>query len=58
VLIKLAPHFRKIVRKHLVIAGILVEQAAEVEAAYRDRGFGPARTVTRGDWVRLELEPQ
>ena len=58
VLIKLAPHFRKIVRKHLVVAGILVEQAAEVEAAYRDRGFGPARTVTRGDWVRLELEPQ
>jgi ribosomal protein L11 methyltransferase len=56
-LIRLAPHFRRIVRRHLVLSGILVEQTDEVKAAYRDRGFAPARTEARGDWVRLELEP-
>ena len=57
-LIQLAPHFRRIARQRVVLSGILVEQAAEVAAAYRERGFAPAHTQVRGDWVRLELGPE
>ncbi len=57
-LLQLAPHFRRTVRRRLVLSGLLVEQAAEVAAAYRAHGFAPARSESRGDWVRLELEPE
>jgi ribosomal protein L11 methyltransferase len=56
-LVQLAPHFRRVVGSHLILSGVLVEQAAEVGAAYRNRGFRPPRVESRGDWVRLELEP-
>jgi ribosomal protein L11 methyltransferase len=57
-LLHLAPHFRRTVRGHLVLSGMLVEQASEVAAAYRAHGFAPALAETRGDWVRLDLVPE
>lgn len=54
-LVELASDLRRLARKHLVLCGILEEQAEEVEAAYRGEGFASVCTQTRGDWVRLDL---
>jgi ribosomal protein L11 methyltransferase len=53
-LIELAPRFAALVRPggHLVLSGILHEQAAEVGAAYR-HAFSVEPAARLGDWVRL-----
>jgi ribosomal protein L11 methyltransferase len=53
-LIELAPRIAALVRPggRLVLSGILLGQAAEVGAAYRD-AFALAPPDRRGDWVRL-----
>jgi ribosomal protein L11 methyltransferase len=57
-LVQLAPDFRRLARKHLVVCGILDEQAAEVEAAYRRHRFILDGSRARRNWVRLELTPR
>ncbi len=57
-LIDLAPELVK-VRKEggcLVLSGLLVVQADDVEAAYVAQGYPPARRVTEGDWAALVWE--
>jgi ribosomal protein L11 methyltransferase len=39
----------------LVLSGLLIEQTAWVEAAYRRQGFVPARRFTFEDWRTLVL---
>lgn len=53
-LIELAPHLKSRLRPggHLVLSGILPEQAGEVGAAYSESGDAIARTIRDG-WVRL-----
>ncbi|HME91590.1 MAG TPA: 50S ribosomal protein L11 methyltransferase [Myxococcaceae bacterium] len=57
-LVQLAPVFRRLARKYLVVCGILDEQVAEVEAAYRQQRFALDGRQARGEWVRLELTPR
>lgn len=54
-LIELAGHFadRLITAGHAVLSGVLREQTAEVEEAYR-RHFDIGRVVERDGWIRLE----
>lgn len=54
-LLELAPSLADRVRTggHLVLSGILADQAAEVADTYA-RWFDMARPVQKGDWVRLE----
>ncbi len=57
-LIELAPELVK-VRKEggcLVLSGLLVVQAKDVEAAYTAQGLPPARMITEGDWAALVWE--
>lgn len=57
-LVQLAPVFRRLAGKYLVVCGILDEQAAEVEAAFRRHRFALDGRQARGDWVRLQLTPR
>jgi len=52
---ELAPDIRRVVKNPgcLVLSGILVNQADEVEASYRHEGFGPARRRVSGEWIAL-----
>ena len=54
-LIELAPHFPRLARRQAMLCGILEEQAAEVEAAYRRQGLVYAGAKKRGEWVRLDF---
>lgn len=54
-LIALAPAIAARVKDRLVLAGVLVPQHAEVEAAYVAQGLVPAGTQTINEWIRIEL---
>jgi ribosomal protein L11 methyltransferase len=54
-LIALAPLIVAKVKDRLVLAGVLVPQKAEVEAAYRAQGLTPEPGETQGEWVRLDF---
>lgn len=56
-LIELAPEFAAAVARggHMVLAGLLITQEAEVRRAYRRAGFRLARRLHRGDWSILWL---
>lgn len=41
---------------HLILSGILNEQADWVESAYRARGFGRVRRIVLGQWTTLVLQ--
>ncbi|PKD41846.1 50S ribosomal protein L11 methyltransferase [Methylomonas sp. Kb3] len=55
-LIELAPTIGALVRQggHLVLSGILNEQAESVAAAYREQGFVVEPPVSQEDWCRLD----
>lgn len=55
-LVELAPLIAPKVRHHLVLAGVLVHQEAEVTAAYVAQGLKPVRTKTHNEWIRIELQ--
>ena len=55
-LVDLAPTLAPKVLDRLVLAGVLVPQREQVEAAYRALGLRPAGTKVIGEWIRLELE--
>ena len=52
---ELAPDIVKLCKKNvcLVLSGLLVVQAKDVEAAYMAEGLPPARMVVDGDWAAL-----
>jgi ribosomal protein L11 methyltransferase len=54
-LIELAPHLVRRVGERLVLAGVLVPQAAEVERAFIRQGLRPLGRASRGEWVRLDF---
>jgi ribosomal protein L11 methyltransferase len=54
-LVELAPLIAPKVKDHLVLAGVLVHQEAEVTAAYVAQGLKPAGTKTHNEWIRIEL---
>ncbi len=54
-LIELAPAITARVGDRLVLAGVLVPQHADVEAAYVAQGLKPAGTEIIGEWIRIEL---
>ena len=56
-LIELAPDFTAAVAPggHVVLAGLLITQEADVRRAYRRAGFRLARRLHRGDWSILWL---
>lgn len=54
-LIALAPLITPKVKERLVLAGVLANQKAEVEAAYRAHGLVPEPGAAQGDWVRLDF---
>ncbi len=54
-LVVLAPAICAQVAHHLVLAGVLVHQREEVEAAYRALGLVPLPPATQGEWIRLEF---
>ncbi|MDQ3266800.1 MAG: 50S ribosomal protein L11 methyltransferase [Myxococcota bacterium] len=54
-LIELAPAITARVGDRLVLAGVLVPQHADVEAAYVACGLKPAGTEIIGEWIRIEL---
>ncbi|MBX7117175.1 MAG: 50S ribosomal protein L11 methyltransferase [Myxococcaceae bacterium] len=55
-LVMLSPLIALKVKKHLVLAGVLVPQREEVEAAFVAQGLKPAGHVVQGEWVRLDFE--
>jgi ribosomal protein L11 methyltransferase len=55
-LVALAPAIAAKTGKQLVLAGVLVPQQAEVEAAYRAQGLVPEGQQTQGDWIRLDFK--
>ena len=55
-LVDLAPLLVPKVGKRLVLAGVLVPQAAQVREAYVAQGLVSAGEVVQGEWVRLDLE--
>ena len=55
-LVALAPAIAAKTGKRLVLAGVLVPQQAEVEAAYRAQGLVPEGHQTQGDWIRLDFK--
>jgi ribosomal protein L11 methyltransferase len=55
-LIELAPAIAEKVKQRLVLAGVLVHQRSEVEAAYVAQGLKPAGHETIGEWIRLDFE--
>lgn len=55
-LCELAPLIAPKVKKHLVLAGVLVPQAQEVTAAYVKCGLKHAGNTTSGEWIRLEFD--
>ncbi len=54
-LIELAPELVKLRKEGgcLVLSGLLVIQAEDVQAAYRAQGLPAARMITEGDWAAL-----
>ncbi len=52
----LAPLIAPKVKKHLVLAGVLVPQAEEVTAAYVKCGLKHAGNTAIGEWIRLEFD--
>lgn len=54
-LIELAPLITQKVRTQLVLAGVLVHQKEQVEAAYLAQGLVSAGGKTQGEWVRIDL---
>jgi len=55
-LVALAPALAPKVGTSLVLAGVLVPQREEVEAAYRAQGLVPDGHQTQGDWIRLDFK--
>ena len=55
-LCELAPLIAPKVKKHLVLAGVLVPQAEEVTAAYVKCGLKHAGNTAIGEWIRLEFD--
>ncbi len=57
-LIELAPELVKLRKEGgcLVLSGLLVVQAKDVEAAYMAEGLPKARMITEGDWAALVWE--
>jgi ribosomal protein L11 methyltransferase len=54
-LVELAPLLVQKVKDKLVLAGVLVHQRAEVEAAYVKQGMVAEPGATQGEWVRLDF---
>jgi ribosomal protein L11 methyltransferase len=54
-LIELAPLLVSKVKERLVLAGVLIHQRAEVEAAYVKLGMEAEPGATQGEWVRLDF---
>ena len=56
-LIALAPDMAQVTRagSHVILSGLLVEQAAQVLAAYEAEGFGLAHREDIGEWATLTL---
>lgn len=55
-LIELAPLIAPKVKQRLVLAGVLVPQADDVEAAFVAQGLKPAGRTIIGEWIRLDLD--
>lgn len=55
-LVELAPLIEPKVKDRLVLAGVLVPQREQVEAAYLARGLLSAGVKTVGEWIRIDLE--
>lgn len=55
-LIALAPLIAPKVKKRLVLAGVLLPQRAEVEAAFVAQGLKSTQQQTSGDWIRLDFD--
>lgn len=55
-LVMLAPLIAPKVKKHLVLAGVLVPQREEVEAAFVAQGLKRAGHVIQGEWIRLDFD--
>lgn len=55
-LIELAPLLASKVGRRLVLAGVLVPQAAEVRAAFVAQGLTPKGEVVDGEWIRLDFD--
>ena len=54
-LIALAPLIAPKVKKRLVLAGVLVPQREEVEAAFRAQGLKSAGHPIQDEWIRLDF---
>lgn len=54
-LIELAPQIAAHARDRVVLAGVLVRQREEVEAAFRAQGLLPLEPAIDGEWIRLEF---
>ncbi|MHB8873033.1 MAG: 50S ribosomal protein L11 methyltransferase [Myxococcaceae bacterium] len=55
-LVALAPAIAAKVKQRLVLAGVLVPQREEVEAAYRAQGLVPDGHQVQDDWIRLDFK--
>ncbi len=55
-LVELAPLIEPKVKDRLVLAGVLVPQREQVEAAYLARGLVSAGAKVVGEWIRIDLE--
>ncbi len=55
-LVELAPLIEPKVKDRLVLAGVLVPQREQVEAAYLARGLRSAGVKIVGEWIRIDLE--
>lgn len=55
-LVELAPLIAPKVKKRLVLAGVLVPQAADVTAAFVAQGMKPAGQTITGEWIRIDLD--
>lgn len=55
-LIELAPLIAPKVKQKLIVAGVLVQQAEDVRAAYLKLGLTNAGFKVQGEWIRLDFE--
>ena len=55
-LVALAPQLAAKAKQRVVLAGVLVPQAAEVSRAFVAAGLKPAGRTTQGEWIRLDFD--